>query len=71
MAVTADSGDKIRRPGGEFARGSRGETERRGRAFIGRSQGGRSNWEGIEGEAEISPELFWLGSFQWGVTPEG
>jgi hypothetical protein len=38
--AVADSGDKICRPGGEFARGSRGETQRRGRAFIGRSRGG-------------------------------
>jgi hypothetical protein len=31
-AAMADSGDKICRPGGVFARGRRGEMERRGRA---------------------------------------
>jgi hypothetical protein len=44
-------------------RGEKGEKERRSRAFY--SWGCGSNWDGIEGEAEISPELFRLGRFQW------
>jgi hypothetical protein len=53
----------LRRPGGAIRSREKGEKERRSRAFY--SWGGGSNWDGIEGEAEISPELFRLSRFQW------